>query len=201
MAPMQSDAATMSFDSLSYPAFATTYSENGITATSLQPGGILAPFTNGFAPGTLHIDDAGTSHTNGAGFTLDSGSLFDSAVFSLTSLGYDAYYASTLGGALPWNISISGYYMGTEIAMQKHQLSDIAGTLQNILFSAPGALFDRVSIQLNYPVGTIAACAPCGHFDINDVTISPVPLPAAGLVLTSGLALMAGFGWRRRRTA
>ena len=116
---------------------------------------MLAPRTNGNAPGNVPIDDNGIAFTNGV--ALAPSGLIDQAAFTLTPLGYGGHLPATL----PWDIKISGMIGGIESAMQRHQLSATGGAVKAILLAAPGLQFDAVSIQLDFPNGCLGA--PCAQ--------------------------------------
>lgn len=187
-------AATMSFDTLpDEGAQLTTYTENGIQASAL--GGVLAYESN---PGFAHIDDSGTGLAFGADFIMAG--IFDAVGFSLVSFGYS--FLDT-PGPLSDNIFVSGYLGNTQVSSASYTLSDVFGAVQSITLGSAFAGIDRLRIELLYPVNTAACDAPCGHFDLDSVTlngagIAPVPLPP-----TLTLLGVAGFGlWglgRRKR--
>ena len=160
-------AATMTFSSLpDEGALLTSYTENGITATS--GSGTLGWYTS---PGAAHVDDSGTGFTDDITFT--TGGVFDAANFSLTSLGFNI-----LGPQTPPSdtIFVTGYLGGSLVSM-----------------------LDAFTITLLYPRGIPTCDAPCSHFDLNSVTLAPVPLPASMTLM--GAAGIALVGLRRRRKA
>lgn len=184
-------AATINFDTLpDAGAMLDSYSENGITATAI--GGALAwSGVSGYA----HIDDSGTGLASGLDITV--GGLFDAVEFSLISLGYNFFDPPE---PFADNIIVTGFQGGSVASTASFLLSDIAGTVQTFLLGPGFSGLDRLRIELLYPQ-TIAFCdAPCGHFDLDYVTVNPapVPLPASGVMLIAGgLGLMA----LRRRQA
>lgn len=183
-------AATMTFSSLpDEGALLTSYTENGITATS--GSGTLGWYTS---PGAAHVDDSGTGFT--ADITFKTGGVFDAASFSLTSLGFNI-----LGPQTPPSdtIFVTGYSGGSLVAGANYTLSAIAGTVQNIALGSAFSMLDAFTITLLYPRGIPTCDAPCSHFDLNSVTLAPVPLPASMTLM--GAAGIALVGLRRRRKA
>jgi hypothetical protein len=187
-------AATMTFDTLADEgAQLSTYAENGITAKAF--GGALAYYGQaGFA----HIDDSGTGFASGADFSM--GGLFDAVGFSLVSLGYNFFDPP---GPYTDNIVVSGFLGNTLVSTATFLLSDIAGTTQSILLGQGFTGLSKLRIELLYPVNTAYCDAPCGHFDLDSVTLNatgpaPVPLPAAGLLLLGAGLAMGGLRLRRR---
>lgn len=189
-------AATMNFDALpDEGAQLASYSENGIKAKAL--GGVLAYFGN---PGFAHIDDSGSGLATGADFT--TGGTFDAVGFSLVSWGYNFW---DIPDPLTDNIFVEGYLGNTLVASAGYVLSDVFGAVQNIILGQGFTGLTRLRISLAYPVNSAFCDAPCGHFDLDSVTLNPtgpapVPLPAtAPLLAGAGLALAAIARRVRRR--
>lgn len=193
--PLAGQAATMNFDLLpDEGAQLDTYSENGITATA--SGGVLAYESN---PGFAHIDDSGTGLASTLDFTMSG--LFDAVEFALVSFGYDF---TDPPGPLSDNLFVTGYLNGSVVTTVGYILSDIVGASQTFQLGAAFAGIDQLRIELLYPVNSAACGAPCGHFDLDYVTLSAtgpalVPLPASGLMLLTAGLLAGGLRLRRRR--
>lgn len=188
------EAATMTFGALpDEGALATSYTENGITATS--GSGTLGWYT---APGFAHVDDSGTGFTSDITFT--TGGTFDATSFTLTSLGYNFMgTASTVTD----NILVSGLVGGSLVASASYSLSGVAGAVQTFLLGSAFSALDAFTISLLYPSNAPGCDAPCGHFDLDSVTLAtgpaPVPLPPAAPLM--GAAVLGLFALRRRRDA
>ncbi|WP_181366406.1 VPLPA-CTERM sorting domain-containing protein [Albidovulum aquaemixtae] len=182
-------STTITFSSLPDEGAAlTSYTENGITATA--GSGTLGWFTS---PGSAHVDDSGTGFT--ADITFTTGGIFDAVGFTLTSLGYSMLSAP---GPVTDNILVTGYVGGSLVAGANYTLSSVAGAVQNILLGTAFTGIDALTISLLYPRNVTFCDAPCGHFDLNDVTLAAVPLPASALMLGVA-ALGLGLVARRRK--
>ena len=76
-------------------------------------------------------------------------------------------------------------------------------TLQTILLGSAFTAIDTFTISLLYPRTGQDCDAPCGHFDLDSVTLAtgpaPVPLPPAAPLM--GAAVLGLFALRRRRDA
>lgn len=189
-------ATTVTFDNL--PDYDTVlldggsgspYVEKGVTVTSTTPGGVLASY---FAPGAVHLDDAGTDMT--AGVLFRTGSTFDVLGLSFISLGFDFWdEAPDVIG----NIILRGFLNGTQVVRDRVTMSPVFGTVQDIVLGAGFLGLDAFSIEIIYPTTEAWCGAPCGHIDLDSVTFggvapAPVPLPASGLLLgAAGLGLLA----------
>lgn len=187
-------AATMNFDTLpDEGAMLSTYVENGITAKAI--GGSLAYFGQ---PGFAHIDDSGTGLASG--LDLSMGGLFDAVGFSLVSLGYNFWDTPD---PLTDNIVVTGFQGSSIVSTATFLLSDIAGTVQSILLGPGFTGLSKLRIELLYPANTAMCDAPCGQFDLDNVTLNatgpaPVPLPASGLLLLGAGLAVGGLRLRRR---
>lgn len=193
--PAAAGAATMSFDALpDEGAQLTSYSENGITATGT--GGVLAQYGT---PGSLHVDDSGSGLASTVDFT--TGGLFDAQGFRLASHGYSFW---DVPGPLTDNIFVTGFLGGAIKGSFSFILSDVMGAIQAITLGSDFAGIDRLQIRLDYPVNSAECDAPCGHFDLEEVTLSggdiaPVPLPASAGLLLLAAGLLAGVRARHGR--
>ena len=197
LATTAAPAATMTFANLpDEGAQLLGYSENGIKAKAI--GGVVAyEGQTGFA----HLDDSGTGLASGLDFT--TGGLFDAASFDLVSWGYNFWFPP---GPLSDNILVTGFLNGSVVSQASFILSDIAGSLQSFTLGSAFAGIDRFRIELLYPVNVAMCDAPCGHFDLDNVTLNGVapalvPLPAGGLLVATGIIALVGAGRRRRAKA
>lgn len=187
-------ATTVTFDDLTGYLIDEAYVENGVSVTATMPGGGLTSYST---PGTLHLDDSGTSETSGALFT--TGGVFDVLGFSFTSLGFAFWDEAP---KVVGNIIIRGFLNGTQVVRDRITMSPVYGTVQNIVLDAAFMGLDAFSIEILYPKTKAWCDAPCGHLDLDSVTfagIAPasVPVPASGILFGTALA---GLGLARRRS-
>jgi hypothetical protein len=195
-------AATMTFSNINLDPTARTYSEDGIFASGNGTLGI-------YAAGALHFDDGGSSAPSKVSFTMASH--FNAVSFLLDPVNFALNLcSSTLSSCTSptyANVLVQGYRDG---ALVSNLLFDM-GASPDPYTVALGNLFNNLSalvIGIPYPnlalfeplpAGSgIVPCAPCSHFNIDNVTLAPVPLPASLPLAASGLAIL-GFLARRRR--
>lgn len=182
-------AATITFDNL--PTLAeffgsgspSVYVENSITATA--PG----DFASHDVAGAVHLDDSGTSFPSKV--SLTTGGIFDGIGFDVISDGFaEAPYQ---------NILVKGFLAGSLAATSTFAMNAISGTSETVSLGAGFGGIDMLQISASALGGGF--CAPCGHFNLDAVTISdpisPVPLPAS--LPLFGLAIGAIFMVGRRK--
>ncbi len=180
-------AIVIDFDE-DYPTTAPLESwiENGFTLTSNVPAGTLVDDNNLvranlFAPGTGNDTQSLFWGANGSTSTItmtnDGGSLFSVSSFDASSL-YNASGSMTITGTVG-----SGGTVSQVIALT----SDLS------LISVTG--MDRLSaLEFSFDGSTFFA-----PYDLDNISVSLVPVPAAVWLLGSGLGLLVGIGRRRRR--
>ncbi len=189
-----SRAVTMTFDNLpDMGARATTYNENGITATPVN--GDLAFFIK---PGVAHVDDFATSFTASIDFTMDG--LFVPVSFDIISYGFNS--------STPFNnVSVEGFLDGVVIASNEFSTSPVFETTNtfNLLSSFSEIDTLRISTLTLVDEEECNFAQPCVHFDIDNVNlmsvatvdIAPVPLPAGFLLMGSALAGLGLFRYKK----
>lgn len=205
LATTQAQAATMTFNSLTDP-IATSYSENGITATGNGHMGM-------YSSGNLHIDDGGTSAPSRVTFTMAAGA-FTALSFDIRPIGFYLEYADPDGNlsAPGWaNVQVQGF-SGIDLVsslmfdMGKGQTPytvTLGSVFSNLTALAISIVYPDWLLQ-NLPKDAYAWCdSPCSHFEIDNVTLTAVtpaavPLPAGLPLAASGLALLGGLALRRR---
>jgi hypothetical protein len=163
----------------------STYQEDGFTLTSNVPDGTLIDVNN-VVRGNLGILGGGTDSqsifwgANGADSTLslagDSGEVFELLALDASSLG-NPFGQLTLTGALSGGGTIQ-QVLNIDSALTTYAITGMSG-LSGLDISFDGATY----------------FAP---FDLDNVQMSIVPLPAGIWML--GSALVGLVGWARRRT-
>lgn len=201
---LPAQAATMTFDNLTDP-FATSYSENGITATGDGDMGM-------YSTGSVHIDDGGTSAPSQVTFTMAAGA-FDAVSFDLRPIGFYLEYTDPAGNlSMPsWaNVQVQGFSGINLVSSLTFDMGQTPTTItlnsmfRNLTSLTIGILFPDWIYQ-NLPANASVYCdSPCSHFEIDNVTLNavnpaPVPLPAGLPLAASGLAVLAGLARRRSR--
>ena len=195
-------AATISFAGLPGDYGGTpgaTYTENGITAAGI--GGGLASFEGTGA----HLDPSGTPCSQGVSLTTDRRFNPVSAAIQpvTTPFGITAYSSQSdvgdcAGGGEPYdNVLVQGYRDASLVASDQFFMgSSPFGYAFGDAFRNIDAL-QVFALDPDFGVlGGVCLDAPCAHFNLTSVEISPVPLPAAGWMFVSALA---GLGILRRR--
>lgn len=171
------------------------YRENGITASS---AGELGYFD---LPGAAHLDDSGTSIAKFVSFTMSS--RFSAIGFDILPLGTEFCAAGGSGACNdPYeNVLIQGFRDGALVAEDAFFGGESPSTY---LFSSDYLNLDQLIIGALLPntavIGGFCDGLPCGHFNIDNVELSAVPLPAALPLFSAALGLLGFLGWRRRRT-
>lgn len=189
-------AAVMTFNNLP-PASPDNgdYREKGITASG---NGELGSFN---VPAAAHINDAGTAISSRISFTMSS--RFDAVGFDILPIATE--YCVTPSNAAcgdPYdNVLVQGYRDGSLVAENRFYAGDDPNTY---LFSLQFLNLDRLIIGGLLPNFSVAGgeCVdiPCGQFNIDNVELNAVPLPAALPLYSAALGFLGYLGWRRRRT-
>ncbi|MEH6404706.1 MAG: hypothetical protein V7750_15115 [Sneathiella sp.] len=176
--PLVVNASVMTFDSVPAAGIPLPYSENGIfTPAALSFNNLEA----------VHIDDFGTGHPDKVEFTMSS--RFDALSFDL--YGYPTRVIDPFN-----NVYVQGWRGGSLVASDEFWMGDFNTYLFGDLFSNLDKLI--IGVQLPVPFSKCFFEAPCTHFNIDNVTLTAVPLPASFPIFFAGLALL---GWVRFRRA
>lgn len=195
-------SATMTFSGIGADPFAKTYSEDGIFASGNGNLGLY----NG--SGGIHLDDAGTSAPSKVSFTMASN--FNAESFVLDPVGIDFYVCSGSNNCSKpsyLNVLVQGFRGGSLVSNLTFDMGpsldpylvNLGGLFSNLSSLLIGVIYPDTAYYKSLPGVTSAGpCAPCSHFNIDNVTLAPVPLPAGLPLAASGLAMLA-FVARRRR--
>jgi hypothetical protein len=196
-------AATMTFDNLYDYAnnavyLGSTYTESGITVTG---NGALGYFDR-YA---VHMDDFYAPSPSRLTFTM--GSRFN-AMSMVVSQGDFFYWQCAPGSpcTMPTyqNVMIQGYRTGSIVSTLLLDSSllpfgplTLGGAFAN-LDSLSIEVYLPAAMTTGLPAGYTWDCGfPCSHFEVDNVTLAPVPLPGALGMVVAGLAAL-GLARRRR---
>lgn len=202
IAPAHASTVTLTFDGVTNgcgvcgPGFPASITEQGYTISG-------SPSTIG-GPGSVHLDDGGSSFSNTVSFSGPS----SFAVTSVDVTGYGSHFGfDTRSGfsSLAYNnVLFQGFRNGALVANGIFS-TGIVGGLFNVTFGNLFSNLDMFSISQTGPSaaekagGAYCNNAPCAHVDIDNVTLTAaIPLPAMAPALAGVLALMGMFGWKRR---
>ena len=199
-------SATMTFDDLQSIYRETTYTENGITVSG--NGFSSMPFGSR-SNESIHIDDAGTDGPNRIVFSMDDP--FDALSFDLSPIpkSFGVCYEDQ-GCSTPsyFDVLVKGFRGNSIAASLMFDSATLLGKTNIVLGSLFGNL-SSFSIETIYPdvayyrslpgVTSAGFCAPCSHFNIDNVSLAPVPLPPGLLLSLSGFGLAALFLRKRRK--
>lgn len=195
-------AVTLTFDTVQQGGLPgpVSISEQGVTITADRYSDGVVYFRT---PGTIHVDDSGTSFTSNLEFR--TGGIFSALWFEAIGLGQSA----VVDDGIDWvpvaydNIRVQGFldgvrvgetFFSTGLTINKTTYAlgqDFAGIdlLRIPAIGASGQMAGGLPIQ--------CFDAPCGHFDLDSLSLAPVPLPAALPLSAAGIGMLAML--RRRR--
>lgn len=184
-------AVTVTFDGLPYvnPLGPGVYIENGVTVSG---DGDLGYYDT---PGALHVDDSGTAVSSNVTFAMTGP--FVPVSFEIRGLGSafcgtDAECSS--GPGQPYGNLVVSAESGGSMTFEDRLYSGDLGVVSSYFFPVGLGLVDSMRISAVLPDGQCWNY-PCGHFNIDNVTLAPVPVPAAGLLL---LGAIGGIGFVAR---
>jgi hypothetical protein len=194
-------AATMTFSDINLDPLANTYSEDGILASGNGDLGL-------YAASALHFDDGGTSAPSKVSFTMASH--FNAVSFLLDPVNFDFRICtssfSSCTAPTYINVLVQGFRDGALVSNLMFNM----GSSPDPYTIALGSVFSDLSALVigilppvladfqPLPAGSrFEPCAPCSHFNIDNVTLAPVPLPASLPLAATGLAILAFLARRR----
>jgi hypothetical protein len=188
------------------------YTEDGITVH----GGINFPHGH---PETVHMDDVGASLVSGGDIvTVTAGGGFNPVSFDILPYTYSShgYIHNDESGSYQLirlsfdNILVQGFQNEILIAEDTFNVYDFS----TYSFDSNFTDLDALKIEVLFPSETFiknlmeedypgyefdwATCDPCTHFDIDNITLTPVPLPATLPLFASAFGL---FGFKRYKKA
>lgn len=199
----QAPAATMTFENLQIGSGQTAYTENGISVVG--NGDLGATFS-----GAVHMDDSGTPSPSSVSFTM--GTRFRAISFQILGSWFDYRFCDPAGCTWPTynNLLVEGFRGGQSVISQ---WINTGNTITPVTYSLPQAFTGLTSLRLsilwpdtigvgNLPSGYSVDCSyPCSHFTLDNVTLAPVPVPAALPLAASALAFVGFLGWLRRKSS
>lgn len=189
-------ANTMDFTGLNggIHTYYTTYSENGITA---EGQGFFSPFAASMPDDSIHLDARGTAYPTSVSFSMDRP--FDAISFDY--LAFPNMYREcvdtgqskscrTIGYQ---NMEVTGLRSGVEVASLLLETNEFDTTqlldstfknLDSLRISLLSPFLGQVGNA--YPIYTYQ-CDECSHLNLDSITLTPVPLPAALPMFAVGL--------------
>lgn len=206
-AGVSASAATLNFNDI-------PDGEHGPAAAIWHEAGAMVaadPMSDGIVwyslPGAIHIDDSGTSLTQRVDVT--TGGVFSAVRMAV--VGYElASYVQDGEDTVPTayqNIAAAGFRDGLSVASAQFS-TGLSGGVFSFSFGSDFRNIDLLRIAAIGPwrqmLGDLpieCSDAPCGHFDLDSLTLAPVPLPGGFLLAFGGVAALAGvrvFGQRRQ---
>lgn len=158
-------------------------------------------------PGAVHLDDSGTSLTGGVDVT--AGRQFHAMGMSVVGYPQASYVVTPEEWDMrpvPYdNIAVEGFRNGLSVAYTRFS-TGLTGGAFSFAFGGDFRGIDMLRIAAIGPWGQSVdgqpiECgdAPCGHVDLDSLTIAPVPLPAGLALALGGMGALAGMRLLRRR--
>jgi hypothetical protein len=164
--------------------FADLYIEAGVRVSGFKFGELVFPEGSG----TAHLDNPGDGHfTDVLRFTFKR--RFDLRSFEIFPFGFECDDAVCPGYD---NVLVTGWRDGARIARALFSM----GALPSLFADPAFAGLDQLVIRT--PAEPPAYALGNSHFSIDNLVITPVPLPA-GLPLLAGALVLLGLSRRRRR--
>ncbi len=199
---LPASSATMTFVNVNDVDASRTYSEDGIVATTNY--GFLGAYANG----AIHFDDGGTAAPGAVRFSMASN--FDAISFLLDPIRFNFFVEfedRTYLYPTYLNVLVQGFREGALVSNLTFNMGsspdpylvNLTGAFNNISSLVIGILTPDLNYYKSLPnVRYTDFCVPCSHFNIDNVTLAPVPVPAGLPLLATGLGLLT-FVARRRK--
>ena len=191
----QAQAATMTFDNLVDP-LASTYFEDGITVSGNGELGVY---------GAGHVDAANSPAPSRLTFT--TGARFNALSFDITPVGFDYFICKGDAACVNRtyrNVSVSGYRGSDLVASLLFNMGELTSAYAVLLGERFTNLTSLVieAVMPEFPTRprVFGDCEEnCSDFDIDDITLAPVPLPAGLPLAASALGILGLLARRKRR--
>lgn len=174
-----------------------TYVEDGVTVTPDEESREV----NG------HLDDGGTGEARHYSLTMERP--FSAVSFDIRPFDFDPRLCSdtdwTCVPAPYENVLVEGYLDGERVAMDTFNMYDVSPPFAFSTYTF-GAAFNEIDalfigftpIPYDAPSGYTFQCGyPCSHYTVTNITLTPIPLPASGVLLAGAVAAV-GVARRRR---
>lgn len=173
------------------PAQAATVSITPATPEANLGGSVLV---------TVDIADLGIGGAPKVG-VFDFDFSYDAGVLSFSDVSFGAGLdVLSLGSIQLWDDVTPGllnvFELSFDMPEDLYTLQPDAFTLFTLSFDAIGAGVSNLGLTINALGDEFGEALAADVFG-SSVTVAPVPLPAAGWLLLSGIAALAGFGRRR----
>lgn len=190
-------AATMTFTGVGDDPDQTVWVENRIEADA--NGRQIGDFAR---PDAAHMDDSGSSYARFIEFSMYRP--FHAKSFDIFPVGWDVIYEKD-GELVRYdfdNVEITGYRNGEVVTQDRFNMLNVGSTYT---FGSAFRSLDLLRIgftplfELPRDILVGSQCSPCTHFDIDNVTLAPVPLPATLGLLGFGAAALGSLRLTRRR--
>jgi hypothetical protein len=199
-------AAVLTFDEATIPAGypIAQFTEQGYTITGNY--GHLGSFG---VPSTLHLDDGGTGNAGRVAISgpgpFDVASVVVKPAGTELILAFDLPDGSTGYESVAYDeVGIKGFRGGAEVASATFSAFDsmlitLDSTFRNLDLLSIFVIYPNIAAiesQITKPhTSLFCADSPCGHFDLDEVTVNavgvtPVPLPPTLALLALPLVLL-----------
>lgn len=182
-------ANVVTFTGIPFLTLSSTWSEDGITAVGNGELGFFG------IPDSEHMDDGGTGYPSSMTFSMTTP--FNADSFDMIPVG-NFYCPNNVCSPFD-NVVVQGFLGASLVASDTFWMGN---SLNTYVFSSAFTDLTSLKISIVFPPD-FDSCHfndPCTHMNIDNVALTPVPLPAALPLFASGLA---GLRWlsRRRRKA
>ena len=182
-------AVTISFAGIPYfDPSSQTYDEAGFRVEALGDGDF-----GGFDGEHLHVDSVGGGGPYADTFRLTSLTSQFFTLFAMDILAYDYDVDSGIS-----KMAFSGFRGGAVVSTAVNYVGTVS---QSLFFGDNFASIDALLIEADCVLPADYCGLPSDvHFNIDNIVVAPVPLPAALPLLAAGLFGLGFIGRRKRKT-